>query len=272
MADELQSFLQIAPLLRDILQEDIFVVVADRDKYIYYKPGNKIDAKIEVGRRTSEKDLLYKTIREGKAFQTVVPKEVLGIPFRGTTYPIRNEQHEIVGGIEIGQNLELQYEIQEASESLFSGLEETSASAQEINANLTELSKKIEKLTDNTEKAEKQITDSNKIVNMMQKIATQSNLLGINASIEAARLGEAGKGFSVVAKEIQKLANTSNESSKKVAETLSEIGKTMKNIFQIISETQTIFSAQTQSTEEISATIEDTTEHAQKMAEMAKIQ
>lgn len=84
--------------------------------------------------------------------------------------------------------------------------------------------------TDITQKLSEAVQEIGVTLNLISDISTSTNLLALNASIEAARAGDAGRGFAVVATEVGNLANSTQESLKVVQEVIERVQQNVKDI------------------------------------------
>lgn len=82
------------------------------------------------------------------------------------------------------------------------------------------------------------------IMDLVENISEESSLLALNASIEAARVGEVGKGFAVVANEVRKLADQSKDSANNVKGALNAIYHKTQETVGLVEESSTIFDKQ----------------------------
>lgn len=88
----------------------------------------------------------------------------------------------------------------------------------------------LNELVDTVEKVGDSTVEINNIVQLIENIASQTNLLSLNASIEAARAGEAGRGFAVVATEIGNLAIESSNSAHKIEQIIEVVNEQVRGM------------------------------------------
>jgi methyl-accepting chemotaxis protein len=120
--------------------------------------------------------------------------------------------------------------------------EELTASVQEVGRQVNDTLGRVGKATEATRTSDDQVkglmTAAERIgavVQLIQDIAEQTNLLALNATIEAARAGEAGKGFAVVASEVKSLAGQTAKATDEISSQVSEIQTSTDGAVQAIS-------------------------------------
>jgi methyl-accepting chemotaxis protein len=126
-----------------------------------------------------------------------------------------------------------------------------SSSLTQVSETSNQVSSIIEKAVDSNDnvlrevkEAEASAKNTDEVIGFIRNVATQTNLLGLNAAIEASRAGENGRGFSVVANEIRKLSSSSSQSINEINSTLNKIRLAVDKIAEGITSTTDTFKEQ----------------------------
>lgn len=166
--------------------------------------------------------------------------------------------------------LRRQSELRKISDQISSSLTQAAARLGEVAEGSNELAGFTQKLLGLALRTGEQVNETDQVVSIIKNVASQTNLLGINAAIEAAHAGDKGRGFGVVAGEIRKLSNETVNSTKRIQDTLlsfkeatSQMGTSIERIASIIQE-------QAESSEQMSAFIDEIQGMSEKLNEFAK--
>ncbi|MHA1546203.1 MAG: methyl-accepting chemotaxis protein [Alphaproteobacteria bacterium] len=121
-------------------------------------------------------------------------------------------------------------EASQNTQAVAAGAEQLAASIAEISNQINHTKTVVSKASDATTQTDARIAGLaeaaqkiSEVVSLIQDIAEQTNLLALNATIEAARAGEAGKGFAVVASEVKELATQTAKATEAISEQISDI-------------------------------------------------
>ncbi|WP_238882424.1 methyl-accepting chemotaxis protein [Clostridium sp. YIM B02551] len=253
----LNSFNTLLPYLPSMFDDDVALGITDTTTYLKYQSSPTLDLRITVGDKIPNSGGAYEAIKSGQTLIKDVPKEVYGVAFRSYAIPIKNESNEVVGCLLIGRSLAKKNEVVSLTKTLSSSLSQISQAVSTLSVGVQDVVNMNTDISQMVQEADASSKDTDDILKFIQGISNQTNMLGLNAAIEASRAGELGRGFAVVATEIRKLSSSTSESIRKIDNVLKSINETVTAINGRVTESNNIFQDQVATLEEIAASIEE---------------
>lgn len=266
------AFDRFAPILSQMFPEGVFLCLTDLEKFVKVQSSKKFDiSSIKVGDKFESDFLSGEVIKTGKEKEQELDALKFGIPVRNVSFPLIDEDtNDVVGTFSIITPREVAVNLKDMSGNLTenitgisSAIEELAASASQIHTNEQELNSDINKIIKLSE-------EINEVTSFIESISDETKMLGLNAAIEAARAGQAGSGFGVVANEIRKLSDQAKSTVPKIKKLTDDIKDRVEESSEKSKGSLSSSQEQAAATEEITASIEEITTMSERLNEIAR--
>lgn len=266
----LDSFSSVIPYLHHFFDQDILVSICDKEKYIQIDGSERLGLNVKSGDSINQKGGDLEAMKIGKVVVKTIDKSVFGNEIKNISVPIKNENGSIVGCVAIVKNIDKNIEMSNLSENLSNALDQITKASTEVSKTIQNVATTNSDILENVEKTNEEARNTDEIIEFVKNIANKTNLLGLNAAIEAARAGDSGKGFNVVATEIRKLSKSSAESLNKIEDIIKNIQLSVSNITKNINQINVAFQDQANEVKEINTAIENLSSTAKSLENISK--
>lgn len=265
----IESFENVLEQLPLLFEDEISFSLTDLNKFIAFNPSENMSAFAKIGDPIPKDDILMKAIKNDQIYTITTDRCATGFNIRVVALPIKNKNGQVVGALSYGRSLKNSNDILSISKNLVDATTQIACTIDVINnqtKNIVDTNSNIQtKIVNTLEESKK----TDEVITLVNQIASQTNLLGLNAAIEAARAGEFGKGFTVVANEIRKLSANSKNSINQINDILNTIKNSVAKIEQDINKTTNSSNIQANAVSEITVSIQALKETAELLEKMA---
>ena len=266
--EKVEKIVDLVPLISQLFEHDVYITVMDTDGVIegYFVPDD-VTPKFHIGDTFHDPSGAFRdVIRTGQAKHNYLPKDVMGEAFEGILVPIR-DGNEVVGCITCTHSVEKKEQMADVTVKFQESMNMIHSSIKTVVDGIADLSQMMADMSDMTNNVEGDVHNTVEVVNKISSNASRSNILALNASIEAARSGENGRGFAVVADQMGELAKDSGNSATEIKATLNTITEHLYSIITSIKEANDVAKEHLENVNVIQNTLEETLVVAGKLEE-----
>jgi hypothetical protein len=272
MTPKLKTIYDAMAIYQQSYPEDACLVLSDLEHIIGYLPGQEIDLKLTPGEPLLPKyaeSVMAKALSSGQSYREERGSEFRGMAYIGTATPIY-ENGSLVGVLSVVMsNHQLDVLRREAAE-LTAAVEEMSATTDEVTHSSSEVANRLQELSTEADVMSTETKKVHAVLALVESIADQSHLLGLNAAIEAARAGENGRGFSVVADEIRKMAQHSRDSVQDIQTQLGQILTSIERMSHSITDISSFTQEHSASMQELNMAYQHITRVADELMQLSE--
>lgn len=267
-----QSFDHFAPIMADMFHEGSFMYLTDLEKITHLQGSKKFNIDdFQLGTILDDNAIARKAMKSKRFVEEEIDASLHGVPCMVMSTPIFDvdDPNAVTGAFGFIIPRQTALTLRNMSHNLNRSLGEISAVVQELASTASEINVNEQELNHNVNAVCKLTEEINEILALTKQIADETKMLGLNAAIEAARAGDAGRGFGVVAEEIRNLSDQSKNTVGKIRSLTDDIKNAMNSTTNNSTVALRSSEEQAAATEEIGASIEELASLAEQLDQIA---